>query len=241
MAAAKSSDAPRRRIFLCQCVRLLLQRVRGKTRAADWQQLVVVLLLGKQLVRRSLAPAATANQMRLRAQRAGTQHADSSESVQNLRARDRATRVSQAESVPASKRALANPLCAAHGSTLGGSGVEGRCIPAVAAAQGQGRQTTCAARVSCRGDYKARQGVRDARRRRRGADTTKRTTTIGRYSSARPETTRTSKEPSGSRPRNQMNLGPLVNHRPSTPRRAPGRSRTPRTVRGACLFEGDGL
>ena len=78
-----------------------------------------------------------------------------------------------------------------------------------------------AARVSCGvGGLQTRQVVRDARRRRRGADTTKRTTTIGRYSSARPPA-RSAAAPSGSRPQNQMNLGPVVNHRPSTPRRAP--------------------
>lgn len=70
------------------------------------------------------------------------------------------------------------------------------------------------------GGLQTRQGVRDARRRR-GADTTKRTTTIGRYSSARPETTQTSKEPSGSRPRSPPAPGPLVNRRPSSLRRAP--------------------
>ena len=77
-----------------------------------------------------------------------------------------------------------------------------------------------AARVSCGvGGLQPRQAARDARRRR-GADTTKRTTTIGRYSSARPSA-RTSKEPSGSRPQNQRPPGPLVDHRPSTLRRAP--------------------
>ena len=108
-------------------------------------------------------------------------------------------------------------------STLGSAGVAGGStrVWRVKPPRGQGRQTPSPRAFRAEWGTTTRQVFRDARRRRRGADTTKRTTTIGRYSSARPEMTQTSKEPSGSRPRSPPAPGPLVDHRPSTPRRAP--------------------